>query len=111
MAGAAIEALYGAHLTIGPPLSTGFYYDSYMGAHTISDEDLKKIEAKAGELSAQKHSFLRMVISKEQALEMFKHNPFKCSLIATKVGAWCCVRCLENYGIWCMVYGIWYIAI
>eukprot|EP01031_Cornospumella_fuschlensis_P028559 gene28559-34471_t len=83
--GAAIEAVYGAHLTIGPPLATGFYYDSYMGSHTISEEDLKKIETKASELTAQKSAFLRLVISKEQALEMFKHNPFKCSLISTKI--------------------------
>ena len=37
--GAAIEAAFGAHLTIGPPLSSGFYYDSYMGSNTIPDED------------------------------------------------------------------------
>lgn len=29
--GAAIESLYGAHLTIGPALEQGFYYDAYMG--------------------------------------------------------------------------------
>ena len=29
--GAAIERYYGSHLCIGPPLSKGFYYDSYMG--------------------------------------------------------------------------------
>ena len=29
--GEALEHLYGARLTIGPPLAGGFYYDSFMG--------------------------------------------------------------------------------
>eukprot|EP01035_Chromulina_nebulosa_P027910 gene27910-36769_t len=33
---------FGSYLTIGPPLQSGFYYDSYMGHHTVSEEDLKK---------------------------------------------------------------------
>lgn len=41
--GAAIEGTFGAHLTIGPPLQSGFYYDSYMGELTVHDEDLKKV--------------------------------------------------------------------
>ena len=32
--GEALERLYGARLTIGPPLAGGFYYDSYMGDGT-----------------------------------------------------------------------------
>jgi len=83
--GAAIEATYGAYLTIGPPLQQGFYYDSYMGQQTIPDEDLKKIEAKAADVCKEKYPFQRLVITKEQALVMFKHNPFKVSLISTKI--------------------------
>lgn len=41
--GAAIESTFGAHLTIGPPLQSGFYYDCYMGDLTVHDEDLKKV--------------------------------------------------------------------
>lgn len=83
--GAAIEATYGAHLTIGPPLQSGFYYDSFMGHLTMVDEDLKKIESKALDICKAKHEFQRLVISKEEALEMFKHNPFKVALISTKI--------------------------
>jgi threonyl-tRNA synthetase len=83
--GAAIEATFGAHLTIGPPLSSGFYYDSYMGDRSIADEDLKKIEDKASDVCKKKFPFQRLVLSKAQALEMFASNPFKVSLITNKV--------------------------
>ena len=83
--GAAIEATFGSHLTIGPPISSGFYYDSYMGDVSVSEEDLKKIEAKAGDVCKKKLPFQRLVLTKAQALEMFAANPFKTSLISNKV--------------------------
>lgn len=83
--GAAIEATFGAHLTIGPPLQSGFYYDSFMGDITVPEEDLKKVESKAMDVCKEKHVFQRLVISKEEALEMFQHNPFKVALIRNKI--------------------------
>lgn len=83
--GAALETVYGAHLTIGPPLQQGFYYDCFMGDHTVPESDLKKIEEKAVELTKKKHPFQRLVVTKEQALEMFSHNPFKVNLVTNKV--------------------------
>lgn len=76
-----MEATFGAHLTIGPPLQSGFYYDAYMGDHTISEEDMKKIEEKALDVCKKKYEFQRLVLSKEEALEMFSSNPFKVYLI------------------------------
>lgn len=83
--GAAIEKVFGAHLTIGPPLQSGFYYDSFMGTKTVHEEDLKTVETKALEVCKGKFPFLRLVVSKDQALELFKRNPFKVSLITNKV--------------------------
>ena len=83
--GAAIEATFGSHLTIGPPLQSGFYYDSYMGERTVGDEELKKVDAKAQDVIKAKHVFQRLVLSKAQALEMFRSNPFKTALITNKV--------------------------
>ena len=83
--GAAIESMYGAHLTIGPPLQSGFYYDAYMGSHTVSDDDLGAVSAKAQEVCSKKFPFQRLVLSKEEALEMFSCNPFKVNLIKNKV--------------------------
>jgi len=84
--GAAIENVYGAHLAIGPPLQAGFYYDCYMGKETLSEEDLKKIEASALKVCQAKHKFERLELSKEEALEMFVANPFKINLISNKIG-------------------------
>ncbi len=33
MLGQALEREYGAHLTIGPALTNGFYYDAYLGSN------------------------------------------------------------------------------
>ena len=83
--GAALEGVYGSHLTIGPALQDGFYYDSYMGGASISEEELKGVEAKAMDVCKAKHDFQRLVLSKEEALEMFAQNPFKVNLIKNKV--------------------------
>jgi len=80
-----LEATYGAHLTIGPPLQSGFYYDAYIGENTIAEEELKKIEEKAMDFCKKKYEFQRLVLSKSEALEMFSSNPFKVSLIRNKV--------------------------
>lgn len=55
--GAALESVLGCHLTIGPALQNGFYYDAYMGNTSVADETLKKIDAKASELCKKKHPF------------------------------------------------------
>ena len=48
-----------------------------MGRHTVHEEDVKKIESKFDEICKSKASFQRLVISKEEALELFASNPFK----------------------------------
>lgn len=83
--GAALENSYGAQLTIGPPLKSGFYYDSYIGDNSFSDEDLKGLDKQATKVIQGKHDFIRLEVSKEEALEMFATNPFKVSLITNKV--------------------------
>jgi threonyl-tRNA synthetase len=47
--------------SIGPPLQSGFYYDTYMGTKTVSEEDLIKINVKATELCSKKYTFQRFV--------------------------------------------------
>ena len=48
---------------------------------------MKKVESTAMELCKKKHTFQRLVVSKDEALEMFASNPFKTSLIEAKVPA------------------------
>jgi len=85
MMGEALEHLYGVKLTIGPPLKGGFYYDSYMGTDSIKDDDYKPIEQEVNKIIKKKQKFERMVITKEEALELFADNPFKVKILSTKV--------------------------
>ncbi len=41
MLGESLEHLYGSRLTIGPPLRSGFYYDSFMGSEVFNEDDCK----------------------------------------------------------------------
>ena len=43
----AVETLYpGAKFGVGPSIETGFYYDIDLGDHSLTKEDLQKIEEK-----------------------------------------------------------------
>jgi len=84
--GTAMELEYGANLCIGPPLEDGgFYYDCEMGNNKVTPEDFKALENTVQQVVSQKHPFDRLVLTKEEALEMFKHNPFKIEIIKNKV--------------------------
>jgi len=77
----AILRLYpDAVLTIGPPIAEGFYYD--FANLIISEDDFPKIEKEVQKVIKESHRPVRSVFaSKEEALEAFKENPYKCELI------------------------------
>ena len=78
----ALEELYpGIKLTIGPPIENGFYYDVDFGDHTISEKDFAAIEDKMLEIARGKFDFKMRAISKAEALETYKDNPYKTELI------------------------------
>lgn len=83
--GECLECELGCHLTVGPPVQQGFYYDSYMGKRTIDKSQEQELEAKAKQVCKEKQVFERIVLSKEEALEMFADNPFKVSIIKNKI--------------------------
>ena len=85
MLGEAIENTFGAHLCIGPPLQNGFYYDAFVGEEKITPDDYEKINKEISKISKENQPFQRVVLSKEEALEMFKQNPFKVQLIQAKI--------------------------
>ncbi|MFT4735370.1 MAG: threonyl-tRNA synthetase, partial [Arcticibacterium sp.] len=71
----ALEVLYpGIKFWVGPPLENGFYYDVDTGEHAISSNDFQKIEDKMIELARGKNPFLRMPISKADAITYFKER-------------------------------------
>ena len=80
----ALESLYpGVKFGIGPAIDNGFYYDVDLGDRTISDSDLPKIEQKMLELARNKEKFIRIDVSKADALKHFqeKGDQYKCELI------------------------------
>ncbi len=83
--GQALENLYGGFLCHGPPLESGFFYDVYVGGKTLSQEHFEEIDKEVLKLAKEKQKFLRAVMTKEEALELFKYNPFKVQLIKSKV--------------------------
>ncbi|CEM01498.1 unnamed protein product [Vitrella brassicaformis CCMP3155] len=94
--GQCLEAEYGSHLTVGPALTSGFYYDCYMGDTPLTQEAFPVLNKHAERIAKEDQKFHRLVIAKEQALEMFKHNPFKVALISNKIpdgGKTTCYRC------------------
>lgn len=81
----ALEALYpGVKFGIGPAIENGFYYDVDLGGRTISDTDLPKIEKKMLELAREKQKFVRIDVSKAEAMKHFeeKGDKYKCELIS-----------------------------
>jgi threonyl-tRNA synthetase len=81
---AAVESLFpGTKFGIGPPIETGFYYDLDMGDHTLTGEDLKKIEERMVELSTKNDPYVREVRTWEDAATYFKEkkDPYKLELL------------------------------
>ena len=78
----AVKRLYPqAKFWVGPVISEGFYYDIDLGDTVIKDEDLPKIEKEMKKIAKDGKRIVRKEISKEEALEMFKDDPYKIELI------------------------------
>ena len=79
---AAIKELYGKDVKfgIGPAIENGFYYDFDLD-ESILPEHFDKIEEKMKEIIAGNYDMTKKVISKQQALDMFKGQPYKVELI------------------------------
>src|SRR5919206_849003 len=80
MAQAILELYPGSKLTIGPPIENGFYYDIEVNGD-ITDEDLPRIEEKMREVVARDLPIEREEISKAEAEELYKDNPYKWEIV------------------------------
>ncbi len=67
-------------LAIGPAIDTGFYYD-FDTEHTFTPEDLEAIEAEMKKVVKENLKIERFELSKEEALELMKDEPYKIELI------------------------------
>ncbi len=77
----AICRLYpGAMLTIGPVVEDGFFYDIDM--EPVSEADFEKIEAEMKTIIAAKIPIVRKEVTKAEALEFYKNEPYKLEMIS-----------------------------
>ena len=80
MAEAVQELFPDAKFGIGPAIENGFYYDFDL-PRSLTPEDLAAIELKMRQHRNKSEVFERKEVSKEEALEIFKDNPYKVELI------------------------------
>ncbi len=80
MAQAILHLYKDAKLTIGPAVEDGFYYDIDM--EPVSKDDFLKIEAEMKRAIKAKQPFERKVVSKSEALEFYKNEPYKLEMIS-----------------------------
>jgi threonyl-tRNA synthetase len=77
----AVKALWpDTKIAIGPAVSSGFYYDFDCKAPFLP-EDITKIEQKMQEIIEGNHKFIMHKLSKPDARELFKNEPYKLELI------------------------------
>lgn len=78
----AVQHLYpGVQFGFGPSIEDGFYYDIDFKDHAISEDDFAKIELEMKKISKANERVFRTEVSKDEALELFKDNPYKVELI------------------------------
>lgn len=70
-----------AKFWVGPVVETGFYYDVDLGDKNITAEDLEAISKEMKKISKDGKRIVRNEISKKEALEQFKDDPYKIDLI------------------------------
>jgi threonyl-tRNA synthetase len=80
MAQAILRLYKDAQLTIGPVVEGGFYYDIDM--EPVSEDDFDKIEAEMKKIVAAKLPIERKVVSKAEALDFYRNEPYKQELIS-----------------------------
>ena len=79
----AVKHLYpNAKFWVGPVIEDGFYYDIDLGDDVLNNDDLAKIEREMKKISKDGKRIVRHEISKEEALDMFKDDPYKLDLIS-----------------------------
>ena len=78
----AVKHLYpDAKFWVGPVIEDGFYYDIDLGDKVLTDEDIEAISKEMKKLAKDGKRIVRHEISKSEALNMFKDDPYKIDLI------------------------------
>ena len=78
----AVKHLYPeAKFWVGPVIDDGFYYDIDLGDKSLTVDDLPIIEKEMKKISKSDKRIVRLELSREEALEMFKDDPYKIDII------------------------------
>ena len=78
----AIKRLYPqANFWVGPVITSGFYYDIDLYGEVISEADFEKIEREMKKISKDGKRISRAELSRKEALDLFKDDPYKVDLI------------------------------
>ena len=78
----AVKRLYPqAKFWVGPVIQDGFYYDMDLGDVSLNDADLEKIAKEMKKIAKDGKRIVRKEVSKAEAQEMFKDDPYKEDLI------------------------------
>lgn len=79
----AVKRLYPkAMFWVGPAIREGFYYDIDLGDESIAEEDLEKLEKEMKKIVKEDKLIKRLDLSLEEALAMFKGDPYKEDLLS-----------------------------
>jgi threonyl-tRNA synthetase len=83
LAQAVQDLLPSAHLGIGPPITNGFYYD--FGVDTpFNPDDLERFEERMRAIVAEGQTFVRRVVTDDEARAELAGEPYKLELIGLK---------------------------
>lgn len=78
----AVKRLYPqAKFWVGPVIAEGFYYDMDLGDVSLTDDDIARIEKEMKKIAKDGKRIVRREVTKEEAVEMFKDDPYKEDLI------------------------------
>ncbi|KZF21941.1 threonyl-tRNA synthetase [Xylona heveae TC161] len=84
--GEAAELKFACHLCNGPPTEDGFYYDlANPSGQPVVKSDHDSLQKLAAGVIKEKQRFERLMMTKEQLLEMFNYNKYKVHFISEKI--------------------------
>lgn len=70
-----------AKFWVGPVVEEGFYYDMDLGDKVITEEDIEAISKEMKKIIKDGKRIVRHELTREEALDMFKDDPYKIDLI------------------------------
>uniref|UniRef100_A0A8B9SF10 Probable threonine--tRNA ligase, cytoplasmic n=1 Tax=Apteryx owenii TaxID=8824 RepID=A0A8B9SF10_APTOW len=84
---AAAEQFYGAPLCGAGATESGFFCDLHLEGRTVQRDELPALEEACRAFARARHPFERLEVTREQLLELFKHNRFVLSRIEEEATA------------------------